>query len=253
VSTPAGHLAPALPSDRLERRFTFAELQPPVELLALAVGYPGGEVPEVLAEAVEAIAALGEALWSIQGGCLLHDDVLVDPATQRLRMGGIDLHPGDLVAGKLARSSSVGAFLCTAGRGIEELSHSLMAGGDPFAGYLASAMGSLVVDAAMDRLQEELAVRLAGRGLLTTNRYSPGACGWPVSDQQLLFRLLPPGYCGVRLTDTSLMQPVKSVSGVIGVGAQVRFNEYACAPCELEACMYRDVKKRKLIARHHAH
>jgi hypothetical protein len=232
----------------LRRRFTFAEVRPPAEFVAAAVGYPPDEVPEVLGEAIEAVVAHGEALWSIEGGCFVQEDVSFDPGGERFRAGGIEFQAGAIVAGQLARSTALGVFLCTAGRGIEELSRALLAGGDPFTGYVANAMGSLVVDGAMDRLQEDFGARMAGRGLRITNRYSPGYCGWHVSEQQRLFRLLPAGAFGVRLTDTSLMQPIKSVSGVIGVGERVRFNEYTCSRCELESCIYRDIKKRKVVA-----
>ena len=238
----------ALPFEPLHRRFAFEKVRPPADLIATAVGYPAGEIPEVLAEGIEAVVARGEALWSIEGGCFVHHDVSVDPKEERIRARGIDFHAGGIVAGQLARSTALGVFLCTAGRGIEELARELIAGGDPFTGYVANAMGSLVVDGAMDLLQEEFGARMADRGLRITNRYSPGYCGWHVSEQQRLFQLLPAGYCGVRLTDTSLMQPVKSVSGVIGVGERVRFNDYTCSRCELESCIYRDIKKRKVIA-----
>ncbi len=235
----------AAPAEILHRRFTFEDVRPPPEAVCAAVGYPPGEVPEVLLEAIGAVTAPGEALWSIEGGCFLHDEVAVDLPAQAIRARGLSFQTGKIVTGQLSRATSLGAFLCTAGRGIEALSRELMAGGDPFTSYVASAMGSLVVEAAMDRLQEEFAGRMAARGLRTSNRYSPGYCGWHVSEQQRLFQLLPPGFCGVRLTESSLMQPVKSVSGFIGVGARIRFADYTCSLCEVDACIYRDARKRK--------
>ncbi|MCK7517168.1 MAG: hypothetical protein MZV64_05325 [Ignavibacteriales bacterium] len=38
-------------------------------------------------------------------------------------------------------------------------------------------------------------------GLKTTNRFSPGYCGWHVSEQHNLFRLVPDNYCGITLND----------------------------------------------------
>jgi len=223
-------------------------VRPAPAQVAAAVGYPGGQVPEVLLEAIKVITAPGETLWSIEGGCFLYDEVSVDLPAQSIRARGLVFRTGKIVTGQLSRATSLGVFLCTAGRGIEALSRQLMAGGDPFTGYVASVMGSLVVEAAMDRLQEEFAAKMAGRGLRTSNRYSPGYCGWHVSEQQRLFQLLPSGFCGVRLTESSLMQPVKSVSGFIGVGSRVRFNDYTCNVCDVDACIYRDVKKRKASA-----
>jgi hypothetical protein len=247
---PTGTPAPATAAhpERLQRRFTFAEVRPPPEAVALAVGYPAGGVPDVLHEAIDLVLAQGEALWSIEGGCFLYQDVTTDRAAQVVHADGRAFHTGKIVTGQLSRSTALGVFLCTAGKGIEELSRSLLAQGDPFTGYVANSMGSLVVEAAMDRLQEAFGAWMAERGLRVTNRYSPGYCGWHVSEQQHLFRLLPDGYCGVRLTDTSLMQPVKSVSGFIGVGERVRNNDYTCSVCDVDACIYRDVRNRKAAA-----
>ncbi|MGE5125152.1 MAG: hypothetical protein ACM3PV_02595, partial [Betaproteobacteria bacterium] len=58
-------------------------------------------------------------------------------------------------------------------------------------------------------------------------------------EQQKLFRLLPPGFCSVSLTDTSLMRPIKTVSGVIGLGPAVHRSPYTCRMCDLEDCLYR--------------
>ena len=54
--------------------------------------------------------------------------------------------------------------------------------------------------------------------LNSTNRYSPGYCGWHVSEQHKFFAFLPQNYCGIELSDSALMKPVKSVSAIIGIG-----------------------------------
>ena len=45
--------------------------------------------------------------------------------------------------------------------------------------------------------------------------YSPGYCGWHISGQKALFSLLEPTEIGVRLNASYLMDPLKSVSGVL--------------------------------------
>ena len=74
----------------------------------------------------------------------------------------------------------------------------------------------------------------------TTNRYSPGYCGWNVSDQQKLFALLPKNFCGVSLNENSMMLPVKSISAVIGIGKTVEKKDYQCSICDVEFCYKRD-------------
>jgi hypothetical protein len=229
----------------LHRQFTFGELRPPLREVGAVLGYPAGEVPEVVEAAVEEVSAHGEELWSIEGGCVVIPEVSIDRSAHVLRTRGVQFDVGRIVAGQLSRSTALAVFLCTAGKGIEDLSRRLMAGGDPFTGFVADTLGSLVVEAAMDRVQDALAGELGARGLRITNRYSPGYCEWHVSEQQKLFRLLPAGYCGVSLTDTSLMRPVKTVSGLIGVGPEVRRVPYTCNLCELQDCLYRRRRDEK--------
>ena len=75
-----------------------------------------------------------------------------------------------------------------------------------------------------------------------TNRYSPGYCVWHLKEQKSLFSLLPAEYCNITLTDSCLMQPIKSVSGLIGIGANGKQKTYLCSICELSHCLYRDWK-----------
>ncbi len=48
--------------------------------------------------------------------------------------------------------------------------------------------------------------------------YSPGYCGWHVSGQRALFGFLQPEEIGITLNASCLMQPLKSISGVLVVG-----------------------------------
>ena len=230
------------PAEEVSLRFAYADIRPDPADVCCALGYPAGEQPEVALDALRGIDDHGELLWEVEAGWATYGDLEVDRAGGRVRLGGEPFEAGELVCAQLARATSVAVFLCTVGPGISDLMGRLMSGGDPFTSFVASWLGSLAVERAADRLQEELGRRAAANGLRLTNRYSPGYCGWPVSDQQRLFRLLPPGFCGVRLSKTSLMQPIKSVSGFIGVGQSAVFDDYTCARCELESCIARTVR-----------
>ena len=74
------------------------------------------------------------------------------------------------------------------------------------------------------------------------NRYSPGYCGWALSEQKRFFALFPENHCGIKLSDSCLMDPIKSVSGVIGFGRNVKKTAYECQMCELTTCIYRKIR-----------
>jgi hypothetical protein len=106
-----------------------------------------------------------------------------------------------------------------------------------------------VASAATDRLAELLAAR--GRieasddagGESVTLGYSPGYCGWHVSGQRALFAFLRPETIGVTLNASCLMDPLKSVSGVLAAGPPEihRFSPgYPfCADCRDKPCLGR--------------
>jgi hypothetical protein len=66
-----------------------------------------------------------------------------------------------------------------------------------------------------------------------------------VADQHKLFSFFPENCCGVSLTESALMHPIKSVSGIIGLGKEVRYREYTCNLCGLAECFYRNRNMEK--------
>ncbi|MBD3218906.1 MAG: hypothetical protein GF310_11565 [candidate division Zixibacteria bacterium] len=74
-------------------------------------------------------------------------------------------------------------------------------------------------------------------------RYSPGYCGWHISGQKKLFESLEPEKIGITLRETYLMDPLKSVSGVIIAGPkeihQFENNYPCCEECDDQSCLDR--------------
>ncbi|MDH4156614.1 MAG: hypothetical protein OEW00_05000 [candidate division Zixibacteria bacterium] len=73
--------------------------------------------------------------------------------------------------------------------------------------------------------------------------FCPGYCGWHVSGQKRLFEVLRPGHIGIELNASFLMQPLKSVSGVLVAGPKRIFDfddDYAfCNACGTHTCRER--------------
>jgi hypothetical protein len=230
--------------DVLHEHVAFTDVRPTTVEIEAALGYTSGVTSTAVLRAIHGLLQEAMSLWAIEGGCVIYPGISIDRGRRVIDVQGLKFDVGAIVCGQLAEAESLAAFLCTAGRGIEDLSRRFMSAGDPLMGFIADTLGSLVVEKAMDRVQERLAVVVGGRGLRITERYSPGYCGWSVEEQQKLFRLLPADFCGVRLTETSLMQPIKTVSGFIGLGARVARRPYDCRLCDVEDCLYRRLRSR---------
>lgn len=109
-------------------------------------------------------------------------------------------------------------------------------------GYIYDVAGSEIVEAAADIMTEKLKEEMQRKGMLITNRFSPGYCGWNVSEQHKIFQLVPDNFCGIQLLESALMVPIKSISGIIGIGRNVRFLPYTCSKCDYKNCTYRKFK-----------
>jgi hypothetical protein len=137
------------------------------------------------------------------------------------------------IQGQVARflegASRVAAFVVTAGRELSELV--AQAGRtDPLRGWVLDTLGSWTAEAAAEALMRPLALRLAPDEALTL-RYSPGYCGLDLEQQRAVFQLVEADSIGVSLLASCLMQPLKSISGLVGLGPRSAVGSER-SPCE---------------------
>jgi hypothetical protein len=202
---------------------------------------PVGPFSQLVREAL----AEAESRCRIRAALVEVDAPVFDETTRTMRLGEEVFRLEKIVFGQVKKAERVAFFLCTAGP-IGEWSRELARAGDPLRSYVVDVVGTEIVEFAVDRVHHALAGRMAERGMKITNRFSPGYCNWNVGEQRLLFGHFPEGCCGIRLAESCLMHPTKSVSGLIGIGTRVKLSPYLCNVCSDELCIYRD--KRLLEA-----
>ena len=149
---------------------------------------------------------------------------------------------GNIILRQLHGSEAYALFICTAGVAYEAYQQRLKEQGDMVRVFIADALGSVIAEKCADQMEKALQESIDKLGWKHTNRFSPGYCGWHVSQQQLLFPLFQGHTCGVRLTDSSLMVPIKAVSGIVGLGKDVRHLDYTCGLCDFKQCYKRKKK-----------
>jgi hypothetical protein len=135
----------------------------------------------------------------------------------------------------------VAAFIASAGPKVESRSRELMAEGDYLGGLVYDAVGSERAEAAESVVIALLREQLAKVHLDLTLPYSPGYCGMALTEQRKLFGLFGGQTLGVSLSAHCLMQPVKSISGLIGIGDAAAVKRWGspCERCELWTCNMR--------------
>lgn len=227
--------------------FDFKDLKlNPVQIEA-ALGYQEGDDTVIVSDLISEILAECDEITNIRAQYNVFNNIQFDADDKSVEVNEIKFNISKIIFGQLKRSESIAVFLCTAGEEIGMRSKTAMKERDFLKGYVYDVIGSEIVETAGDLLQADLASNIKGSGKKITNRFSPGYCGWDVAEQHNLFKLIPENYCGIHLTLSALMDPVKSISGFIGIGKNVKYNPYACRMCKQEDCVYRRVKENRIM------
>ncbi len=219
------------------------------DLVARGMGYEGGVESTHFGEDLDRLVHAAHTHARIQGGFRVFppEEVLLEH--EGFRVQDHFFETGRVIARPLQGAGTLAFFVVTAGKGMTDWSQKLMGEGDHLQAYFVDALGSELVEKAADWVEERIIEWARKRGRGTTNRYSPGYCGWKVAEQHELFSLLPKDFCGITLSPSAMMRPIKSVSGVIGLGAGVKHNAYRCDLCDMrETCRGRTRPKRSVQA-----
>ena len=226
-------------------QFEFNNLNLSINQVENDMGYREGEDRELVTDLILDIFKEAEDICNIKAEYKIYNDVRFNITDKSLSIGNLNFQIRKTVYGQIKKSESVAIFLCTAGAEIGARSRKAMQEGDLLRGYVYDVVGSEIVEAAADLMQRELEEAVSATGNRITNRYSPGYCGWDVAEQHNLFNLVPDNYCGIKLTQSALMDPVKSVSGIIGIGKEVKMHNYTCNICDFKDCNYK--RNREII------
>ena len=209
--------------------FVFEEVQPRLEEIQSFLKSEDSRADHPVNVAIREIMPLLADNNSIAGGYLLR------------KAGEVCLNTGAQIRGYLKGADYLALFACTAGAIFTDLVNRYNQTGDYLEAFVADAIGSLTVEKAMDKIHAQLELEMQAESMRVGNRYSPGYCNWPVSNQRELFEQIGELPIAISLTESCLMLPIKSVSGIIGVGAHIRKRPYACRICNNRDCAYRRI------------
>lgn len=208
------------------------------------MGYEPGIAPEPVTILTRELSEELRLMGDIRAEYRIFNNIKFDRDEKRIGVEGVVFAVRPIVYRQIKDADELALFICTAGPAIGEMSRRSMKEGDLLKGYIYDVIGSGVVENAADMMQEELKAEAAARGKTITNRFSPGYCGWDVAEQHKLFGFFKENFCGITLTESALMNPVKSVSGIIGIGKDVTYAPYQCHMCDDKNCIYRNRKSK---------
>jgi hypothetical protein len=205
-------------------------------LLSLSGYSEARPAPKRLADAAARMIETGRRLAKPVVVYEIHE-VTDDIAGVGVRLGPAHFS-GKILRTVLTGSELAAVYTATLGPELDAEAALLMAGGDVLSSVLLDTIGSLILTrATVSFVTRIFDAEARPRGYAVTAPFGPGQCQWDLAEQRHLFDLIDPAQIGVALTDSFLMIPKKSVSGIIGIGPADRiFDRSPCQVCDRKEC-----------------
>ncbi|KAA3618678.1 MAG: hypothetical protein DWQ05_06870 [Calditrichaeota bacterium] len=207
-----------------------------------AMGYRGGKAPQPFDDLLRSLIQEAQNYINLQAGYRILPRGSAHAETGWVRLNETVFKTDKLISSRLKKMDAAAIFTTSVGHEFDTWSRRFFEDGDPVSGYMVDLIGSEYAEAAADWIELRIIEKAKQHTLNCSNRYSPGYCGWSVAEQHKLFGFLPENFCGISLTETALMLPIKSVSGIIGIGPEMIKKDYQCKICTLDNCYKRNTK-----------
>ena len=209
----------------------------PVMVEGFSVSVEPAEVRRFLGTKNGERAAPDPRYDDLLGDCLAAAGSLISPKAMYVYAAGREL-PGSRTFAALGRMAFC---VCTIGASLETEVTRLSEGGELLRAVVLDSIGSVAAEAVADHVDKRIGADAAKEGLKTSCRASPGYGDWDIREQAAIFRLLPAERIGVRLSETFMMIPRKSISFAMHIAKEPAMlrSENSCRACGRTDCPYR--------------
>lgn len=204
---------------------------------------PGAEIPERVSETADRAIELFAELCQPAG-------IVADISLTRFHEVYDGFGRNEIltpVAEIYPRADHLALFAITVGHEVSDTITQLFESGDFALASLLDTAASEATELAGIYTESGYLDELIDSGTVSPEsfimRYSPGYCGWHISGQKTLFEYLEPEDIGIGLTDSFMMQPIKSISGVM-ISGPARIHDFDmhypfCDQCIDKGCRSR--------------
>ncbi|MFC2043854.1 vitamin B12 dependent-methionine synthase activation domain-containing protein [Chloroflexota bacterium] len=166
------------------------------------------------------------------------NDIKLVEGTNVLLEDGV-VFKSEVIAGLLEKADKVATFVLTIGKYLEDAVAQLAQGGLVLQSTILDAIGSDAAEKLADSVESQISEVAHNQGLTISRRFSPGYCDWDVSQQKMVFETMKGDSAGIHLTDSCMMLPRKSISGIIGIGSHDIEKYNPCKTCDKHDCVGR--------------
>lgn len=221
----------------IENSFRVNELNISLEDIYLSMGYRGDAPND------EVFGMVTSTLDEISKLCLLRCMYFISDvkyvSEKEFAINDIVFSPGERISPYLQGMNKVCLYVATAGKEYADYIQNLRGEGNIMKEFIADAIGTVLAEKSSSYVLKLLKSRT---GMKVSSTYSPGYCGWNIEEQKTLFSFFPENPCGISLSDSYLMFPVKSVSGLFGLGEVEFKHSRHCELCNNYQCFKRKIK-----------
>lgn len=180
------------------------------------LGHGGQRLDPELEAQLKAAISLCETTCCARGIFLVFDVERID-TREGVWLDGSLFLPGADIARHLAGSCRVVLLASTLGAESERLLRQRLAL-SPTEGVLVDASLSSMAESAIEFLHEQVRLQAEAMGLRAGDRFSPGYGDLPLTIQGPFLRALGADkQLGMRVTDSDMLAPTKSVTAVVGL------------------------------------
>jgi hypothetical protein len=210
------------------------------------LGYGDKAADDHICDLVNTCLNKSISVFKPKGGIVFLENEGVNIPSGQVFCGDKSFNTGKIIASQLKYAEYIALFACTISNEVEILSKKMMDCGDLLEGVIFDLIGSEAAEETAAILHQSISAIASVDSFKVTNRFSPGYCNWSVQEQHQLFSFFEKPAFGITLNSSALMNPIKSVSGILGVGKKVKFHPYSCSICSDENCIYRNRKSHAL-------
>jgi hypothetical protein len=210
------------------------------QVILLVHGYDEAKKPgQAIADMVSRVAE--EAAGLIKPRAVYREFPVASSDTESMTLeNGARLAIGRRIVPLWQGSRPLGIALCTLGTELEDRVSALLEEGEHMQALNLDIAGTIALGIVGYQVQNMACGKLGAEGEEAGPWLNPGYIDWPLTDQRLIFSMLPAESIGVALNDSCMMIPKKSVTVCAGIGASgagAGFNR--CRHCGVAKCQFR--------------
>jgi len=155
---------------------------------------------------------------------------------------GFSLNFNHSIMNLLKGASYLVLGVATIGSSLENKVSELFSQGEYPQAVALDAVGTVSVRSLSNYMRSLVCQEAKEQNLQTTKYFSPGSGDWDISQQKNIFQIIPVDKIGVKLTESYMMVPQKSLSWVIGIGKKIIITSKgndSCKICLADNCQFR--------------